>query len=159
MHERVEVQPVEPRHEEELGALLRRITSFTADEIACALEVFTRAAETGNREYVGLVAAAGAAVVGAIAYGQTPMTDGTYDLYWIACDPERRRTGVGTMLLGAMEADLRRRGARLVRVETSGTPAYDPTRAFYERFQYRETARLPDFYRPGDDLVIYTRRL
>ena len=66
---------------------------------------------------------------------------------------------MGTRLLEAMEADLRRRSARLVRVETSGTPPYQPTRAFYERFQYRETARLPDFYRPGDDLVIFTKRL
>ncbi len=123
------------------------------------MEVFTRAAESGNREYVGLVAGTDAAIVGVIAYGQTPMTDGTYDLYWIACDPRRRRSGVGTMLLGSMEADLRRRGARLVRVETSGQAVYQPTRAFYERFQYSETARLPDFYHPGDDLVIYTKRL
>jgi ribosomal protein S18 acetylase RimI-like enzyme len=139
--------------------LLRRIEVFTPEEVACALEVFSRAAESGNREYVGLVAGTGAGMVGAIAYGQTPMTDGTYDLYWILTDPQRRRSGVGSMLLGAMEADLRRRGARLVRVETSSTPAYQPTRAFYERSGYRETARLREFYRPGDDLVIYTKRL
>ena len=105
------------------------------------------------------MAQADTTVVGAIAYGQTPMTSGTYDLYWIACDPERQRSGVGTRLLEAMEEDLRRRSARLVRVETSGTPPYQPTRAFYERLEYRETARLPDFYRPGDDLVIFTKRL
>jgi ribosomal protein S18 acetylase RimI-like enzyme len=87
------------------------------------------------------------------------MTEGTYDLYWIACHPARQRTGVGTALLAAMEADLRRRGARLVRVETSGTPVYQPTRAFYERAGFHETARIHDFYRPGDDLVIFTRRL
>jgi ribosomal protein S18 acetylase RimI-like enzyme len=159
LNERVEVQPVEPRHQGALAALLPRIKSFTPDEVACALEVFGRAAESGNREYVGLVAVADASVVGVIAYGQTPMTDGTYDMYWIACDPQRQRGGIGTALLLAMEADLRRRGARLVRVETSGTPVYQPTRAFYERFQYRETARLADFYRPGDDLVIFTKRL
>ncbi len=121
--------------------------------------MFGRAAETGNREYVGLVAGTEADLVGAIAYGQTPMTEGTYDLYWIACDPPRQRTGVGTLLLGAMEADLRRRGARLVRVETSGTPLYQPTRTFYERSGFREAARIHEFYRPGDDLVVFTRRL
>lgn len=121
--------------------------------------MFTIAAESGNREYIGLVAQAGPDLVGAVAYGRTPMTDGTYDLYWIACAPARQRTGVGSALLGAMEADLRQRGARLVRVETSGMPAYQPTRAFYERFQYRETARLRDFYRPGDDLVIFAKRM
>ncbi len=139
--------------------MLRRVRNFTADEVACALEVFGRAADTGNTEYVARVALAEGAIVGAIAYGETPMTLGTYDLYWIAADPARQRTGVGGFLLRAMEEDLARRGARLVRIETSGTSAYDGTRGFYERFGYRETARIPEFYRPGDDLVIFTRRL
>jgi ribosomal protein S18 acetylase RimI-like enzyme len=127
--------------------------------VACAVEVFTSAAESGNREYLGLVAELDSRVVGVLAYGETPMTVGTYDLYWIASDPERRRQGIGAALVQAMEADLRRRGARLVRIETSGTPAYDPTRSFYHRFGFGETARLRDFYRPGDDLVIFTKRL
>jgi ribosomal protein S18 acetylase RimI-like enzyme len=151
--------PIAPRHEEELAALLQRIPSFTPDEVACAREVFGSAAASGNREYVALVALSGGHVVGAVAYGQTPMTVGTYDLYWIACEPALQRRGVGGALLRAVEADLHRRGGRLVRVETSGTEAYQATRAFYERFGYRETARLADFYRPGDDLVVFTRRL
>jgi ribosomal protein S18 acetylase RimI-like enzyme len=139
--------------------VLRRIRNFTADEVTVALEVFGRAAETGNGEYVGLLAFAGERLAGAVAYGETPMTVGTYDLYWILTDPELQRTGVGAFLLAQMDADLRRRGARLVRIETSGTSAYDGTRGFYERAGYRETARIPDFYRPGDDLVMFTRRV
>lgn len=159
MNAPLEARPIEPRHVEALGAVLRRIPNFTADEVAVALEVFGRAAETRNVEYVGLLAFAGDALAGAVAYGETPMTAGTYDLYWILTDPARQRGGVGSFLLGAMEADLRRRGARLVRIETSGTSAYDGTRGFYERAGYRETARIPEFYRPGDDLVIFTRRV
>ena len=158
MSEPVEVEPIAPRHEEELSALLRRIQSFTPDEVACAREVFGAAAASGNREYVALVALSGGRVAGAVAYGQTPMTVGTYDLYWIVCEPALQRRGVGGALLGAVEEDLRRRGARLVRVETSGTAAYQATRAFYQRFGYREAARLADFYRPGDDLVVFTKR-
>jgi len=30
---------------------------------------------------------------GYICYGPTPMTDGTYDLYWIASDPRVRGQG------------------------------------------------------------------
>jgi ribosomal protein S18 acetylase RimI-like enzyme len=127
--------------------------------VACAVEVFTRAAESGNTEYVGLVAEVEGKIVGVLAYGQTPMTVGTYDLYWIASHPELRRRGIGAALVQAMEEDLHRHGARLVRIETSGTPIYDPTRAFYERFGYAETARLRDFYKPGDDLVIFTKHL
>jgi ribosomal protein S18 acetylase RimI-like enzyme len=153
------VRPVEPRHEGALEALLRRIEVFTPEEVACALEVLTRAAESGNTEYVGRVALADAEVVGIIAWGRTPMTERTYDLYWIACDPARRRNGIGAALLGAMEGDVRGSGGRLVRVETSGKPVYQSTRAFYERFGYRQAVTIPDFYRPGDDLVMYTKRL
>jgi ribosomal protein S18 acetylase RimI-like enzyme len=140
--------------------MLRRVDNFTGAEVDCALEVFGGAAETLNTEYVALVALDGEErLVGAIAYGETPMTMGTYDLYWIATDPARRRSGVGALLMTEMETDLRRRGARLVRIETSGTSAYDGTRGFYERFGYRETARIPEFYRPGDDLVIFSKRV
>jgi ribosomal protein S18 acetylase RimI-like enzyme len=43
--------------------------------------------------------------------------------------------------------------------ETSGRPQYEPTRAFYERMGYQVAARLKDFYAPGDDKVIFARRL
>jgi ribosomal protein S18 acetylase RimI-like enzyme len=140
--------------------MLRRVDNFTGAEVDCALEVFGSAAETLNTEYVALVALdEEQRLVGAIAYGETPMTMGTYDLYWIATAPEHRRNGVGAFLMTEMETDLRRRGARLVRIETSSTSAYDGTRGFYERFGYRETARIPEFYRPGDDLVVFSKRV
>ena len=87
------------------------------------------------------------------------MTDGTFDLYWIATDPAVRGQGEGHGLVAAMEAELRTRGGRLVRVETSATDDYESTRSFYERAQYREEARVRDFYRLGDDLVILGKRL
>jgi hypothetical protein len=44
-------------------------------------------------------------------------------------------------------------------VETSGRADYDGTRRFYERHGYRATARIPDFYAPGDDQVVYVKPL
>jgi ribosomal protein S18 acetylase RimI-like enzyme len=97
--------------------------------------------------------------VGYVCYGPTPMTEGTFDLYWIAADPAVRGQGIGAGLVRAMEADLRARKARVVRVETSATEAYGPTRRFYEALQYGEECRFREFYRPGDDLVILAKRL
>ncbi len=129
------------------------------DEVTCALEVVDLATRPGNPDYVALVAELGGALAGYVAYGPTPMTDGTYDLYWIASDPARRGRGVGRALVAAMEADLARRRGRLVRVETSATDGYGRARDFYVGLGYAEEARLRDFYRPGDDLVIFTKRL
>src|SRR5205823_2052880 len=36
---------------------------------------------------------------------------------------------------------------------------YASTRAFYERRGYTQAARLPGYYAPGDDLVIYLKDL
>ena len=98
-------------------------------------------------------------LLGYICFGPTPMTEGTYDLYWIASDPRARGQGVGSALIGAMEAELRRLEGRVVRVETSAQEAYGPTRGFYQAMRYEEEARFRDFYKPGDDLVILAKRL
>ncbi|HET6438634.1 MAG TPA: GNAT family N-acetyltransferase [Anaeromyxobacter sp.] len=143
-----------------LGELLERISSFSTAEVACAQEVAELAARPGGHpDYLARCAFDDLGLAGYVVYGPTPMTRATYDLYWIATHPRVRGHGLGNVLMSAMEADLRAKGARLVRVETSGTEEYQSTRGFYERWSYRETARIPDFYRDGDDLVILTKRL
>ena len=106
-----------------------------------------------------LVADRDGAIVGYVCYGPTPMTEGTYDLYWIASDPQVRGQGVGASLVSGMEGDLRRQKARIIRVETSATEAYGPTRGFYASMKYTEEARIRDFYKAGDDLIILTKRV
>lgn len=98
-------------------------------------------------------------LLGYVCYGPTPMTQGTYDLYWIASAPEARGQGVGAKLLAAMEADLRAQAGRLVRVETASKEGYGGTHRFYAATGYEEEARFRDFYSPGDDLIILRKRL
>jgi hypothetical protein len=50
-------------------------------------------------------------------------------------------------------------GAKQMFVDTSGREQYAPTRAFYERMGYTKAAVLRDFFAPGDDKVIYVKRL
>lgn len=113
----------------------------------------------GNPDYKVLIAEREGRVLGYVCYGPTPMTQGTWDLYWIASDPAARGQGVGAALVGAMEQELRRQGGRLIRVETSTTEAYGATRRFYAHLHFAEEARLRDFYSVGDDLIILTKRL
>ena len=82
-----------------------------------ALELIDLALQPSNKDYQVLVAVREGKLVGYVCYGPTPMTDGTCDLYWIASDPQVRGQGVGAALVSAMEGDLRRKKARLIRVE------------------------------------------
>lgn len=96
---------------------------------------------------------------GYCCFGEIPLTQGSFDLYWIAVSPDAQGSGLGTALLEAAEREMAKLGARRVFVDTSGRQQYEPTRRFYEARGYLVAARLEDFYATGDDKVVYFRRL
>lgn len=157
-----QIRPLQLRDRAPLHQLLTKDGLFTREEISVALELVDGALAEPGGEYRVLVADVAGAVpslVGYVCYGPTPMTDGTWDLYWIVTHPDARGHGVARALVGRMESELRALGARLVRVETSRLDGYGAAHAFYERMSYPVCAVMPDFYRPGDDLVVMLKRL
>ncbi|MCC6332779.1 MAG: GNAT family N-acetyltransferase [Myxococcales bacterium] len=155
----MEIRPLAAPDRPQLAELLSRIETFSPEEVSCALELIDAALQPNNSDYQILVAARDEKVVGYCCYGPTPMTQGTFDLYWIASNPLVRGQGVGAALVSGMEGDIRRRQGRLIRVETSAMEAYGPTRGFYAAMQYKEESRFRDFYKPGEDLIILAKRL
>lgn len=137
---------------------------FRQEEISCALELLGAVLDPpeGNT-YEALVLCDDAGPPGTpIAYacfGATPMTDATFDLYWMITEAARRGQGLGGRLLAAVEAALVARRARTLRIETSSLEGQGGARRFYERAGYRVVGLIPDFYRPGDDLVTLAKRL
>jgi ribosomal protein S18 acetylase RimI-like enzyme len=87
------------------------------------------------------------------------MTDGTWNLYLIAVDPDRQGQGCGTALLRHVEQALAVRGERLLLVETSGLPDFERARAFYRNCGYDEEARIRGFYQAGEDKVVFRKAL
>ena len=140
-----------------IEGITRSVGLFREDEIAVALEVFDEAngGAPGNT-YSVLGAELDNRLAGWICWGPTACTLGTYDLYWMAVDPELQGTGVGTALLAEMERRLEG-VARLIVIETAGRPDYAGTRAFYRGRGYSPAATVPDFYAPGDDQVVFVK--
>ena len=152
-----------PAHRARVASILDATGVFRGEEIDVALELFdesfSRDARPADSSYSFVGAfAADDELVGYACYGPTPDTDRTFDLYWIAVDPAAQGTGGGTRLLTEVEQRLEERKARMLVVETSSRPEYGPTRAFYEKRGYAETARMREFYAPGDDRIIFTKR-
>ena len=98
-------------------------------------------------------------VLGFVAWGPRDLSEHGYELYWIATRPDARRRGVARVLMERVEAIVRARGGGWIVIETSDTPPYAAARGFYARCGYQRLAVLSDFYRAGDGLVIYARRL
>lgn len=97
--------------------------------------------------------------VGVAYYAPERMTDGTWNLYMIAVRPDRQRQGRGAALVRHVEQALAARGARILLVETSGLASFERTRAFYRKCGYGEEARIRDFYKAGDDKVVFRKAL
>lgn len=97
--------------------------------------------------------------VGVAYYAPERLTEGTWNLYLIAIDPNRQGQGRGAALLRYVEQQLRNQGERILLVETSGLPDFAYQRDFYRRCGYEEEARIRDFYQHGEDKVIFRKVL
>lgn len=140
--------------------LIKATNFFRPVEIEIAREVFDEAAANKpGCTYQSYVAEVGGRAVGWVCFGATPCTLGTFDIYWIAVDPAQQRSRIGSKLLDFSEASIRRQKGRLIVIETSGSERYLPTRNFYERNGYTLAADVKEFYAPGDDKWIFTKRL
>jgi ribosomal protein S18 acetylase RimI-like enzyme len=153
-----------------VAALLESLAAFKAEERAVALElVDARLARPEGDDYRFILSFAEVShssggrssekLAGYLCYGRTPMTMATYDLYWIATSPEFARSGVASDLLASMEREIGREGGGLVRVETGSREGHGAAVHFYDALGFRRAAVIGDFYAPGDDLLIFTKRV
>ncbi len=153
---RATIRPLRRSDRDGLQALLVATGMFTEDEVAIALELIDAVLDRPEqRDYIIAVYADDQGPAGYYCIGPTPATDGTFDLYWIAVAPAAQGQGIGRKLIAHAEQLVQRSGGRLIIAETSSQPKYEPTRLFYLRAGYAEIARIKEYYRPGDDLVMY----
>ena len=154
----IHIRPAENSDRPALLALIEAQDNFNEEERRVAMEVIDDGL-SGRDDYRTLAAQSeDGRLAGFITFGPIPLTECSYDLYWIATAPALGRQGIGSRLMAAMEKELRRPGAA-VYIDTSSTPGYDRARAFYEKNGYLVAARLKDFYRPGDDRILYRKEL
>lgn len=143
-----------------LMKILRNTPEFKPSEVVVAEEVIDSCLKDPvNSGYYTLVAEDDAGIAGYICYGPTPLTEGTWDIYWEAVAREKRGQGIGRALMEAAEEEAREAQGRLAIIETSSTPAYEKTMRFHLGNGYEMVARIPDFYAPGDDKLILQKRL
>lgn len=155
------IRPLTVADEARVFDMTRGNALFRPEEIPVAMEVFRAAVGIGRApdpDYETAGAEIDGLLVGWICWGPTPCTRGTFDLYWIVVDPSSQGQGIGAALVEEMERKVAGR-ARLIVVETGGHPDYEPTRAFYARRGYQVAATVPDYYLPGDALVVFVKRL
>ncbi len=157
------IRPVEPADRSRIEEIVISSGKFNREEITIALELLDEALQKGEKSgYIIVVIEAGEkhpTVQGYACYGPTPLTQGVYDLYWIAVDPAAQGKGFGRRLTEYVEGDVVKRGGRMILIETSSQEAYGATIRFYRKAGYKRVARIKNFYRVGDDKLVFAKEL
>ena len=157
------IRALEPRDRSRIEKMVVSSGKFNDVEIAIALELVDEALREGEKSGYIFVVLGGVkdrgSAFGYACYGPTPLTQGTFDLYWIVVDPAAQRRGCGRRLLEYVERDVVQRGGRMLLIETSSQESYRATIRFYERSGYHLAARIRNFYRSGDDKLIFQKEL
>ena len=131
---------------------------FTTAEVDVAMELVDIYLNNKNqKDYNIIVAEEENEVLGYACYGPTPATEGAFDLYWIVVNPAHQNMGIGKKLLHYVEKKVFEAGGRLLVIETSSQQKYIPTQKFYINNDYKISAQIKDFYKPGDDRIIFTK--
>jgi ribosomal protein S18 acetylase RimI-like enzyme len=153
----VQLREFQNKDRAKIQEILEEARNFTSEEIEVAMSLVDEMIR-GDSTYRFLVAVNRNDIpVGYICYGPTPMTAGTWDIYWIAVSKRFQRRHVGSLLLREVEKEIVSHRGRLILIDTSSKSSYRATRAFYYKMGYRVSARIRGFYSDRDDRLIFCK--
>lgn len=103
------------------------------------------------------------------ADGQTPLavgycvpeklTEGTFNLLAIGVSQQAQRRGIARQMMAYIEQLLKQKGARVLIVETSSDEAQSAARALYRNLGYSHEATIRDFWKEGEDKIVFWKKL
>lgn len=145
---------------QEVVELLIATGNFSDEEVNIALELL----QSNDEDYQIMVAeytspAKLYEIVGFVIWGSTPGTQSTWDLYWLAVHPKFYGKGVAQELLHHCENKIIENNGSVIVIETSGRDSYARTRKFYEKSGYKQVGLISNYYKIGEDLVIYGKSI
>ena len=105
------------------------------------------------------------AVIGVVGAKHIPDTDGSFGLSWTYLHRDHRRSGKGARMLNWMIEIMKEQDARKAFVHASDY--MDPTegdiyrdaRETYVQVGFTQEVRQPDYYAPGESMLVYGLRL
>lgn len=154
------IRGIIPSDKARIIEIVRETRAFLPEEVTVAEEIIDEYfKDPEGCGYYFYVAEHDEQVAGYLCYGPTPLTQGTWDMYWAAVSPHLAGRGIGSILFRHAEDDIRRRGGRMILIETSSNPNYRAARSLYLTLGYHLISTIPDFYSPDDNKEIFRKVL
>jgi ribosomal protein S18 acetylase RimI-like enzyme len=152
----LELRPMEVS---DVPMALAIIRSYDEDDASEAYETYQQGVDgqfclCENRTVLGVV---GAKVI--------PNSDGAFGLSWTYLSQEHRRTGKGMRMLQWMVEIMKEQDGRKVFVHASdyvdpnAGDIYRDARDAYVQVGFTQELRQPDYYAPGESMLVYGMRL
>lgn len=153
------IREINKSDRDNLYKLISVIDEFTSSEKEVAMELIDDALNNPESTYKIFVYTINDVLEGYYCIGKRALTDGVHDLYWIAVRPDCQSKGIGKKLIEHAENYVEKNNGSWILIETSSKDNYEKTRGFYLRNFYSIVAEIKDFYREGDDLIIFGKYL
>lgn len=87
------------------------------------------------------------------------LTDGTYNLLAIGVSRDSQRRGIASQMMTHIEKQLKQKDGRLLLVETSSDDTQLGARNFYKKIGYTQAAIIKDFWKDGEDKIVFWKKL
>ncbi len=139
--------------------LVKKAGVFSGDEIKTAGELVDDALKNKDDYQFVFMRTDDDQLAGYTCYGIIPLTEKSYDLYWIAVDPKFQHQGLAKTLLNETGQSIVRQGGAHLYAETSSLPQYESAHRFYKKTGFILHSVFKDFYKDGDDKWVFYRAL
>ena len=151
---------VQPEDRDLVRDIVASTGVFSPVEIDVAVElVDERLAHGLPSGYYFIFAERGGKTLGYACYGPICLTESSYDLFWIAVEKSCQGQKIGQLLLAKSEEHIRAEGGGISISKPRTAPNICPRARSICRSGYQREALLKDFYGPGDDKVIYSKKV
>lgn len=90
---------------------------------------------------------------------QEKFTDGTYNLLAIGVSEDSQRKGIASEMMKYIEQLVKHKDGRVLIVETSTDDAQIGARKFYKQIGYTQEAVIRDFWKDGEDKIVFWKKL
>jgi GNAT superfamily N-acetyltransferase len=143
-----------------LARLVAVTAVFSREERAIALELLEERLARGRRSsYAFFFAERRGELVGYCCWGRVPLTQRSFDLYWIAVAPDAEGQGVGRALMQLVERAVAARGGGHLYIETTSRRVKPRTRRVNPAAGDRQAARRADVDAPGGQKIMLCKAI
>lgn len=150
------IRPVTTADVDDLKLVLDSCELFPSDYLDEMISDYFNNAETEDHWFTFLIDEKPVAIGYCIP---EKLTEGTYNLLAIGVSQNAQRKGVASAMMEYIEHQLKQNNGRLLLVETSSDEAQIAARKLYQKIGYKQVAVIDDFWKEGEDKIIFLKQL